>query len=176
MMMGCCHHHDGEILNGNNGDGRIPNVKHDVFFHDGDALMKKMNDGDESLKGNDDFRDVRNDDLGLFDGVEEMENGDVMGNYGDPLHGSAHDCNGDEGLVRECGFSVYSFPYPWKFHLLNDYWAELAASCVPYGHVLILSNDFWMIQFYCLCVFSHYGVDAWDSYVMFGAGGDDGDV
>lgn len=71
-----------------------------------------------------------------------MENEGMMMNYGDDFHKSDHDYNGDEGSVRERGFLVYSFLYLWQSHLLNAYWTELFAFCVPCGHALILSNGF----------------------------------
>lgn len=148
VRMGCGHHHDGdyESLNGNGGDGEPPNVGHDdVFFGEGG-----VNDGDEIPTGTYAFHYAKNDDLGFgesCDGGDAMENEGVRMNYDDHLRGSDHDCDGDEGLVRQSGFSGYSLLYPW--HLLNDHRTELVASCVPYGHVLTLSYDFWMIQFYC---------------------------
>lgn len=127
VRMGCDHHHDGgsEILD--EGDHDFLNVEHnDVSFGGGDGVMEKVND------------------LGFgafFDGGEGMVKESVT-NYGDHLHGSDYDCNGDEGLVRENGFSVYSFLHPWQSHLLNDHWTELVAFCVPYAHVLISLNGF----------------------------------
>lgn len=100
VRMGCSHHHDGgyEILNGNGVDCEFLNVEHDdVFFCDG-GVMEKMNDGNEILNGHDDYWYTKNDDLGFggfYDEGDGMENEGVM-NYGDHLHGSDHDCNGNE--------------------------------------------------------------------------------
>lgn len=112
VKMACCHHHDGGyvILIVNGGDGESLNVEHDdVFFGVGGVM--KVNDGNEIPNGNDEFCYAKNDDLGLGEscGGYGMENESVMMNYGDHLHGSDLDCSGHEGLVRESGFSVYSF-------------------------------------------------------------------
>lgn len=147
LRMCCGHHHDGgyEILSGNDGDGEFLNLEHDGVFFGGGGAIEKVNGGDENPNGNDDIWYAKNDDLGFgefYDEGDVMENEGVMMNYADHFRGSDHDCNGDEVLVREIGFLVYSFLYPWQSHLLNDYWTELVAFCVPYGHVLTLSKCF----------------------------------
>lgn len=144
VRMGYSHPNDGgcEILNENGGVCECLNVEHDYgFFGDG-GVIGKLNDGVEIPNGNDKFQYAKND-LGFceyFFVTDRMENEGLMMNYGDHFHGSDHDYNGDEGLVRVSGFSGYSFLYPWQSHLLNDFWTELVAGCVPYGLVLTLPN------------------------------------
>lgn len=154
MKMGSGNHSDGgyEILIVNGGDGESLNVEHDdVLFCDG-GVIEKVNDGDEIPNGNNSIYYARIDDLGFdesCDGGYGTEKEGVMVNYVHHLRGNDHVCGEDEGLVNENGFSLYSFLYQRQSCLLKNYWTELDAFYVLYGHVLTFSICFSMIQFYC---------------------------